>query len=562
MSDRFGMLEFGLVGSAHGLAPGPDPGDKTRTSAAAIFEGMQDRHVPVTPALAQRLAQLGTARRPASVPVWGRGYDLAGAAIGLDRRLGNSEGWKRLADVYRITIAEPVLRVSAVHLGMVCLVGPGTDAAQDAVDYDAYAALLERSVAGLLADPKEMGQGFWIAAGVTLLSHYRVGQRTVTRRADDGAAGVSPVAVQARLAQLVYEIEPEFPKNAVRVHRRMKPMRRSHRDRVGYRPKEGGVTGARRSRRLEDLPDALPSAFVHPRDLQLVMWAEEGFNVVLRPPKRRRTRDLLALGYCVADPGSDAAAVFKAAWIDAMPRLRIVLEAMRLTQTELGWADRRTLGLATAGFSLSSEINGIVGVGASPFGPRAALDPMALAGDQRRESLTRLALVPRIFEEVPDTLIDSATGSAEDTVAARQVAAAVIAASLASRQPAATTGARAAAATDTQQIVLSDYGVVFVLQVCPAEPRVGEFRVPDWSADRRAIIAGMGLDQARHVHAAMVLVPGRLDPGQGFTVVSDRDRQPQTLLLEDDGDVKAALARLIGLLSLWVQDEVIEAVHG
>ena len=108
--------------------------------ARALCQVFQDRHVPLTPVLAERLAEIEHAKIPAAAPFWGRAYGLAGDAIGNARSLGQSAPWAALFGDFCRLLVEPMVREAARQLGRVHLLGTADVAAREkgGQEYTAY----------------------------------------------------------------------------------------------------------------------------------------------------------------------------------------------------------------------------------------------------------------------------------------------------------------------------------------------------------------------------------------------------------------------------------------
>lgn len=483
--------------------------------ADALRRSFAERHLPLSRPLAEALVRLEAGRIPTQEPVWGRAWRLAGESIGLPSRIGTSPQWQKTVAAFPALVVEPLLRAalargSAWHL-------PGAADLGEPRGEDR----IEAEVGQALADPDRMGRGFWIETAMRLWGVL-----------SQDAPLPSP-EVQPGAARLIFEFEPAFEASPDR-QRRLREKMRSLRRRSGFRPKEGGVTGVRMSSALEDLPDALPSEFLFPQEIFADRFLHEGLIVRHRPPRRLPKRDLLVITRHDARPGEAAGvmALVRAAWADAMVRLRLVLAQMDLTRSDLAWAEMRP-------DSLRAVILSVAGVKVS-----AAADPFALSGALRAEHLVGSGLLPGLILATPGREDDRISSPTPERLLAH------LRHRLKSRPGQGFDG-------------FEDYGRILVLSVLsPEEARrlgAGE----GWPALRAGLLAqARGLPQEAR-HAALVC-PSAIVRGQPFTLMSDFDQRAEAPSLQpsETGEAAEALRGLTGLLSCALVELCIEALNG
>ncbi|WP_238364628.1 hypothetical protein [Mesobacterium pallidum] len=523
-----------------------DPGDRL------LFDALQERHVPVTPRLTRALRQMRAASEPAAVPPWGQAYERAGAAIGLSGRFGRSALWAEMTDQFVAVLAEPLLRQAAVNLGraLVTQHGDAPPRPGDREGAAAACAALEAEVGRLLSVPAAMPDGFWSHAGLALLSAAR--QRTAESR----QARSRPTRVQAMLARLVYDVEPELPAGSEWQRRQQKATLTSHVQRAGRRPREGGVTGVIHTRRLEDVDAALSATFAYPPDLLVPRLMEEGFLITHRPPRKKPRRDLLLLVLNDAGIEDGPASVVKAAWTDATLRLSMLLKQAQMLQTEVGWTDVTADGTIPAALSLEALDRD------AQLAISGAAAAAALSGELRRGMVSKSSLVPAAFSAVPrqdgrDLPADQRLRRALQELTAECQNAAALAARAAARPG---QGAATAPLRD-----VSDYGLVMLLRIAPLAAGDGPaapVRDIDWPRDRARILRETGLQTRARAVLGEILLPRAIVPGARLSAATDIAPQAFHIDIPTGAETPSqGLAELIGTLSDWMIGQVMQAIH-
>lgn len=520
------------------------------TRAQLLFHVLQDRHLPMSQALATSLAAFEAAQSPAADPFWGRAYGLAGHAIGLHGKMGNTPAWARLFDVFVLSVVEPILRAVATRMKRVTITTVGGLAGEaEALEMARSAKAIEAIVDEMLSDQAAIGTAFWIGAGTTLLGRFRetpAGQSSP--RAHRGKA--VPFLPDLILAHLVYAIEPALEEDRSWTKNTPRSASKSKRLRVGIRPREGGVTGVQHSRRETDIADALSSAFILPKEIRLIKLLEEGFMIPRRPPYRRPDRDLLSMTFL--DPATEkleAAALVKAAWIDATMRLRFLLANMSMGKSEIGFGHIRAAG--TIASAVSAQVDQ----------PKGAFNIMALEGAMRGRMISMSALVPSIFDTVvPLDLAKRPKGTEDPKVAAqkqvRTTCAAQAVIGMATKKDAARN-------TQTKRPDLGDYAQVCLIDIAPRVVRGDETVASDWRSNRKSIQRDYKLDGAADLYLGRVLCPKTVKPGAIFVVCSDDDAGEREIEITIDIAPDEAISKVIGDLSAWFITQNIRAIaHG
>jgi hypothetical protein len=401
-------------------------------------------------------------------------------------------------------------------------------------------------VLNALTNPDVMGQAFWRGAGVALLGAFR--SRDMRRAPARGTARL-PFQADLTLSELAFGIEPELEDDPAWRKTRVQPSARSRKLRAGTRPREGGMTGVLHSRRIRDIPDALPSVYALPKRIRLLKMIEEGFMIPHRPPYRRPDRDLLAMTMQTARTEAlPSAQVAKAAWLDASLRLRIILANMSLSKSELVYTQARQTGLSVAAQSIADQQN------------RAQLDAFALKDNLRRSQIAQSLLLPGLFNEVAQVPF------------ARDLADTPLRATLEMRTQAMTAGAVARTLEPGRRVdpakhrpaTLDDYAGVLLLEIAAGFDRPGEKIAPVWRRDRRELRARYGFDRGDALRTGMILCPETLTDGAVFTLCAGTDETPQEITVtQQDRSAGEALGAVVGALSGWIITQTIRAAtHG
>lgn len=484
--------------------------------AEALRRSFAERHLPLPLPLAEALARLERGRIPTQEPTWGSVWRLAGESIGLPSQIGTSGQWQKTVPALPALVVEPLLRAalargSAWHL-------PG------AADLGEFGGedRIEAEVRLALSDPDRMGRGFWVETAMRLWA-------VLSQEAPLPSPEIQPGA-----ARLIFEFEPAFEAAPDR-QRRLREKMRALRRRSGFRPKEGGVTGVRMSSALEDLPDALPSEFLFPQEIFADRFLHEGLIVRHRPPRRLPKRDLLVIGRHDARSGETAGvmALVRAAWADAMVRLRLMLAQMDLTRSDLVWAEMRP-------DSLRAAILSVAGIKVS-----AAVDPFALSGPLRAEHLMGSGLLPGLILATPGREDDRGVLATPERLLAH------LRARLKARPGLGFDG-------------FDDYGRILVISVLTPEAAAGLGAGEGWPALRSGLQAQAGRGLPQETRHAALICPTAIARSQPFTLMSDFQPSAEAPPLQafETGEAAEALCELTGLLSRSLIEICIEALNG
>jgi len=501
------------------IAPGQVPAQTRQSDRARhLLACFHERHVPLTPRLAEALAGLEAARRPSAAQVWGAAFTPMGQVLGMPGRFGHSPAVIKDAALFHTRVAEPLLRRAASMVGRVVLLGPATWTADGtAPDYDGYCRRIEALMTRLLHEPEEMGEGFWAAAGLALMASAR----SLPGRLCDAM----PEPMRARL---LFSLDPAFPPEGRNTFRDRRPKSRSDRDRSGTRPKEGGVKGVTQTTRVEDFGDAALSEYMQPREILMNKLLHEGYLMRHRPPKRTPRRDLLVMAVH-HDGGArpDIGALFAGAFADAALRGQILLTAMNMMQSDLVFA-----GIAGGQARLAHH-----DIETAP--PLPTINPLSLSGDPRRLALTRSGLAGPLADRRLAALPRPTEG---DATAPQDLRAALE--HLRHASP-----ARADLDPDL-------YASRLVIECLTQDAPEGE---RDFLSARSVLSHELGYGQADAIRLARITLPARIAAGETLVWQHGKtgtERQEVTVPEEDE----TALNQVFGALSLWMLQSMREVL--
>ena len=521
--------------------------DAASGRANALIRAFAERHVPLTPRLAQDMARFEGAGVPVEDPGWGRGFTRAGEAIGMPRVIGATPFWAGAVAVFRLSVAEPVLRRAAAECGAVTLCGAAGLAADGSMrgPHD-WARTFEAHVDRLLGDADAMGRGFWIETAVCL---HGAAMRSAERRA--GLVGSHfgrrplPPEPDPLLCRLMFEAEPAFPGDFRLRHRKQRSHAVSVRKRSGHRPKEGGVSGIRASTQLEDLPDAMLSELMLPPELMINKLLHEGILVRHRPPFRQPKRDLLSLCLCDRRALGQGACLVKAAWADAALRLQMILAQMGLQRSDLIWSERTVLGVAAD--VLRVEAVELV----------RGLDPMLLQGEPRTDRLARSGLLPGFLDTLAAIEPPDDPGTPEEN----EAFSALVRGGLDRLHTRFRVGTGHLGKAKDVRHRPGDYFRRVVFVVLPdSHPDAGRIGT-DWPSVRTGLRADLRKTIEEDVVIAVLVVPSKVVAGARFVAAGDTvPVESEVILVPDDLPEDEALNAVLGGLSALFIQTTMEAV--
>ena len=531
----------------------PDPSRLAETKTQlALFEMLQDRHVPITPTLTQSLWQLRYAPDPAAQPLWGLAFQRVGESLGLPERFGRTSFWARLDDVFVREVVEPLLRHAATNIGKVTINTHGSQGVPGHAKSASNATeKLGEEVGRLLSTVEEMPRGFWSYAGLSLLQAFH--QRTSKH---NPARTILPLRISPIVAELVYEVEPLLPQDPAWQKRKHSMTVRSVRNRSSFRPREGGITGVVHACGLEDIGSAVTTTFAYPSNLLIPRILEEGYMITNRPPNRQPIRDLLLMVVNESPLSPGPAAVVKAAWVDATARLPMVLSNLGTTKTELGWTDLHNFGSTPV--ALSTEGLALQGAMARQGFAMAT----KLKGQARRGVISKSSLVPTAFSalptvrpgryeeaELPDNRLRSALWS-------------LVSECLRASEPETIYAFHSERSKEKHAIArsLDDYATILMLHV-GANKHSGGTRVVDWEEDRAKLLQRTSLETNTTLHAGQILTPQAMEAGQSFELIADTEPNLQEVPVHETKCTDDAVASIVGMLSSWFIEQVVQAIY-
>ena len=518
--------------------------------ARHYFIAIQDRHVPITPLLAESLADMTRKGFPGQHQIWGRAFENAGAAIGISRRLGNASIWRDTIIGFIQHIAEPIIRTAASRIGSVVLVAKHPInievlKLQNHNHYKNYSAELEKCVDELLDDPEIMGHTFWVMAGIAMLAmlHYRPNTKSDKELP----------FTDSLVASLFYELEPDLSSGGQFLKRYIQQTIRSKFKRLGIRPREGGVQGVIHSRRMEELGEALPSWMIVPKELRVLKLVEEGFFLTNRPPVRRPLRDILALTFVEGNPTSEILQIVRTAWLDATIRLQFILSDKKLTKSELILCDCTDVGISTNALSAENTTD------------FTEINPITISGSYRAHLLSTSTLCPKVFCSIPQKYYQYPDAVVKNLNQEGSVGPKILSCASKLGMKEATlaniANSKAYSNKDIKPAQPEDYSAVLACSVRPINVRGNEVRVPNWGKEIQELSSAIGSNIRSSTSFAFIGFPNQLNKHSTFYLKSVVNSSHVELKIPDAEDQKTRVELLLGQLSLWFIEQTLEALY-
>jgi len=308
---------------------------------------LHNQHVGITPRLMAEVASalLEHASRPSADGILGRAFDrlaesltVDGSSSALEYRDGGRLGilLSHRPSYVLFRLVGPLVAAASRALGrsyLFCADEIDTDVSEE--EYRDYQRELhEKSV--LITEKPEENQAtawldlFWRERALTLAS---ISHPSLPRTGSS-----SPLPDPDPLAVALFlRLEPKVSERPrVREPARLAPFRQD----VSRGPGEGGVTGIRVTKRLEDMGSALISEWAsHPIE-RLDRLVNTGFFAYQREPRDTENPDVLIVAQ--SPPifwGTLAADLLKACWFDFAVRTGFVLHKMDLLTSEFRWIE-------------------------------------------------------------------------------------------------------------------------------------------------------------------------------------------------------------------------------
>ncbi|MQP66189.1 hypothetical protein GE253_12640 [Niveispirillum sp. SYP-B3756] len=528
-----------------------------------LVDYLHDRHAGITPRMAGRLARallqdggpppIGTRR--GGLIDWSRVIDrLARGALpdaepqgGRDRRRSpTTVVAPAIPFVMLDRVVLPLLLAAQKRIDRCCLFGGDGHALMP--DGESFLADYESALEAAMSD-LTMGIGgppafFW--------QHRGIDAAALSRGLGAGAAGRGLSEADPETVALLTRLEPVL--GPMQVQRtRAQQLRRSDMQSGGVRPREGGVTGIRMSRSMDDLNDMLVSEYTNEPLMMLDRLVNSGFMVRHRPPFQQNRRDVLLVGAMPLGARDTAARLAKVAWIDMVARLAPLLQGGGLRLSDFIWLDGdRMGGLAHGAASL----------------PQALSLPQSanLTPEERLRFVWALDWLPGLLDRrraYPPGL-EPPVGEGDDAVETLRAGARWAACALA-RMP-----AGAGRDNEAGRLDLKDYGFVHVMLMLP-RPAAG---LDSGEARSAVMMAGqtLRLMTGRRQSASILWVPQRVADLDGWALSFEAgplrhlaDNLPPPGAPVPDGDPAAGgvdMHRLAGgLIGLWLT-HLQEAIFG
>ena len=326
------------------------PRDATNPVARAsgsVVHYLHERHIGISPDLARELASVS---RGSGGSVWDAALDqMSAVLVAGEAHAGRTAALWRAMPLFALTsrLAAPLLQRACESVGITVLFGRlalrDSRAPFDQSDYSGYVKDLRAAAVDLIDGSGGMGTPFWRDCAESLFgAAARLGGREVAPGPLGFPAGMSDI--DRILLTFLSELKPVFTGIGRRPSLLRRRMVRSEAERIGTRPKEGGVSGVRFSHSADDFDTMLLSEFLSPKALMADKLLNQGFLVRHRPPIQRPRWDALIVGIVPHSDCCDSDRLVKAAWIDAAFRTAIILKRSGFGRSELRWIEAFWLG--------------------------------------------------------------------------------------------------------------------------------------------------------------------------------------------------------------------------
>jgi hypothetical protein len=525
---------------------------------------LHDRHAGIAPRMAGRLAR-ALLREGGQPPIgarrgglidWSRVIDkLTRGTLPNAEPQGRHDRWRSPATVAAPSIpfvmldrvVLPLLLAAQKRIGRCCLFGGvGHEVVPDGGSFLAdYEGALEVAMSDLTLGIGGPPAFFW--------QHRGVDAAALSRGLGAGTAGRGLSEADPETVALLTHLEPVL--GPMQVQRtRARQLRRSDMQSAGVRPREGGVTGIRMSRSMDDLNDMLVSEFTNDPVIMLDRLVNSGFMVRHRPPFQQNRRDVLLVGAMPLGARDTVGRLAKVAWIDMVARLAPLLQGAGLQLSDFIWLDGdRMGGLAHGAASLPQGLS---------LPNSANLTP-----EERLRFVWALDWLPGLLDRrraYPPGL-ELPVGDGDDAVETMRAGARWAAGALA-RMPVGAGRDNAAGRLD-----IRDYGFVHVMLMLP-RPAAG---LDSGEARSAVLMAGqtLRLMAGRRQSASILWLPQRVSDLEGWSLsfetgplrqVSDSMPPPVEPALNNAPATAAGvdMHRLAGgLIGLWLT-HLQEAIFG
>ncbi len=343
----------------------------------AIISSLHNRHIGITPQLAQKLAKtlVKSARLEDYPEPWSHVthrlynallelYDLSDdQTYSLDQkqillRLQASPSYV----IFRL--AAPLINDACAQVGHSYLFCEDDDPEIEDVspeEYDVYATNLERAIIRLAQDNQSEKQNlFWQERAMMLSSLTQNRPKTLlqTTHSDTTAGHWTLPKANPPDFGLFMRLRPEVNNRDEQSTRHFQlwsqPQLREK------RLFDAGVDGVYVTRRAEDLHRMLVSEMLQPDLVQLDRMVNSGYWATKRPPKPIRLRDMLIVGLSPGAVSLQPSGIFvKTCWFEFLMHFSRLLQLNNLHNSELRWVEGDRYGRSHIKSLLMKEISDI-----------------------------------------------------------------------------------------------------------------------------------------------------------------------------------------------------------
>lgn len=317
--------------------------------AEAVIATLHSRHVGITPAAAVGLARLlvGEQAQSRAGAIWDAvtarlrrelQRTLAAKPKSLARQPGVAAGFVlREAPTYTVLrLALPLFAAACAQVGrslLACADEPlaGVDrAAYTSYQHDLHEVVESISQSDYQGGPDPYAL-FWIEIALTYASNAM--KPTINREAP-ALPGSDPLALGWML-----RLKPD-PAPLLHEHNRPRVVTTPLKRQRSRRLNEGGVTGYKLTRRIEDFSGIVQTELINPELIFLDRVLNAGYLTIERPPRHQKRRHVLVVGMLPPETQHlPLAGLAKACWFDCMWRFSVFLRSQELYRSEIRWIE-------------------------------------------------------------------------------------------------------------------------------------------------------------------------------------------------------------------------------
>lgn len=313
----------------------------------AILTQLHDRHVGITPPLADALAQALLSRAPDAFPApWKAVHERLRDSLHHLASIHEAAGEAteifplRFNTSFSFTVfrlAAPLVRIACMEIGESVLFCEDEEAATvTSSAYERYVRSLDAAVERLVQHETALPNLFWQEQALVLAGLSR------TRAVHARGNRMQPAIPAPELAVFL-GLRPNHEQSHSLPDRDHLPFNRPNLQAL-YQP-DAGTDGIHMTRNPQDFHRMLVSEWFLPEEMRLDRLVNTGFLATKRPPRPVRLRDVLVVGLMPGELNSFPTGIFvKSCWFELLTRMTQLLQRAGLDRSELRWLEGGTSG--------------------------------------------------------------------------------------------------------------------------------------------------------------------------------------------------------------------------